>query len=97
MSDSLLVLAFWMGIVSACSLPLGTLTTLVWRPDDRSGGILMAFGGGALLAAATLESVNGDSVSDYLETRQGLAPEAIAGSRESAASGLPAIFCKTLE
>ena len=46
MSDSLLVLAFWMGIVSACSLPLGTLTTLVWRPDDRSVGILMAFGGG---------------------------------------------------
>ena len=57
MSDSLLVLAFWMGIVSACSLPLGTLTTLVWRPDDRSVGILMAFGGGALLAALTIDLV----------------------------------------
>ena len=57
MSESLLVLAFWMGIVSACSLPLGTLTTLVWRPDDRSVGILMAFGGGALLAALTIDLV----------------------------------------
>ena len=46
-----------MGILSACSLPLGTLTTLFWRPDDRSVGILMAFGGGALLAALTLDLV----------------------------------------
>ena len=40
--------------MSACSLPLGTLTTLIWRPDDRSVGILMSFGGGALLAALTI-------------------------------------------
>ena len=57
MADSLLFLAFSMGIVSACSLPLGTLTTLLWRPDDRSVGILMAFGGGALLAALTIDLV----------------------------------------
>ena len=57
MSGSLLVPAFWMGIVSACSLPLRTLTTLIWRPDDRSVGILMAFGGGALLAALTIDLV----------------------------------------
>ena len=57
MADSLLVLAFSMGIVSACSLPLGTLTTLIWRPDDRSVGILMSFGGGALLAALTIDLV----------------------------------------
>ena len=46
-----------MGIISACSLPLGTLTTLLWRPDDRSVGVLMAFGGGALLAALTIDLV----------------------------------------
>ena len=57
MSDSLLLLAFTMGIISACSLPLGTLTTLIWRPDDRSVGILMSFGGGALLAALTIDLV----------------------------------------
>ena len=57
MADSLLFLAFSLGIVSACSLPLGTLTTLIWRPDDRSVGILMSFGGGALLAALTIDLV----------------------------------------
>ena len=57
MADSLLFLAFSMGIISACSLPLGTLTTLLWRPDDRSVGVLMAFGGGALLAALTIDLV----------------------------------------
>ena len=57
MADSLLFLAFTLGIVSACSLPLGTLTTLIWRPDDRSVGILMSFGGGALLAALTIDLV----------------------------------------
>ena len=57
MVDSLLFLAFSLGIVSACSLPLGTLTTLIWRPDDRSVGVLMSFGGGALLAALTIDLV----------------------------------------
>ena len=57
MADSLIFLAFSMGIISACSLPLGTLTTLLWRPDDRSVGVLMAFGGGALLAALTIDLV----------------------------------------
>ena len=57
MPDSLIFLAFSMGIISACSLPLGTLTTLLWRPEDRSVGVLMAFGGGALLAALTIDLV----------------------------------------
>lgn len=57
MVEPLTLLALSMGILSACSLPLGTLTTLFWRPDDRSVGILMAFGGGALLAALTLDLV----------------------------------------
>ncbi|MEA3275223.1 MAG: cyclic nucleotide-binding domain-containing protein [Pseudomonadota bacterium] len=49
--------AFLMGIVSACSLPLGALTTRFWTPDDRATAILMAFGGGALLAALTIDLV----------------------------------------
>lgn len=57
MSDSLVMLAFWMGIISASSLPLGTLTTLVWKPSNRAVGILMSFGGGALLAALTIDLV----------------------------------------
>ncbi len=57
MAESLTLLALSMGILSACSLPLGTLTTLFWRPDDRSVGILMAFGAGALLAALTIDLV----------------------------------------
>jgi len=46
--------AFNMGIISACSLPLGALTALCWKPGDRVAAALVAFGGGALLAALTL-------------------------------------------
>jgi CRP-like cAMP-binding protein len=49
--------AFVVGLISACSLPLGALATSVWRPSDRSTAILMAFGGGALLAALTIDLV----------------------------------------
>jgi len=46
-----------LGLLSACSLPLGTLTTKIWTPSDRNVAILMAFGGGALLAALTIDLV----------------------------------------
>lgn len=46
-----------LGIISACSLPLGALTTLFWKPSDRAIAFLMSFGGGALLAALTLDLV----------------------------------------
>jgi len=49
--------AFWMGIISACSLPLGCLTTVFWKPNDRAIAFFMAFGGGALLAALTIDLV----------------------------------------
>jgi CRP-like cAMP-binding protein len=55
--DSALATAFTLGIISACSLPLGTLTTLFWRPRERVVAVLMAFGGGALLAALTIDLV----------------------------------------
>ena len=50
-----LVTAFVLGLVSASSLPLGTLTSSFWRPGDRVIAFLMAFGGGALLAALTID------------------------------------------
>ncbi len=45
------------GLVSAVSLPLGALTILVWRPGPRMTAFLMAFGGGTLLAALTIDLV----------------------------------------
>lgn len=55
--ENVAVSAFIMGIVSASSLPLGTLTTAVWKPGERMVAFLMAFGAGALLAALTLDLV----------------------------------------
>lgn len=50
--------ALKIGLISACSLPLGTLTTLVWRPSSHIVGLLMAFGVGALIIAITLDLVH---------------------------------------
>lgn len=52
---STLITAFVIGLVSALSLPLGTITSAFWRPGDRVIAFLMAFGGGALLAALTID------------------------------------------
>jgi CRP-like cAMP-binding protein len=49
--------AFLFGLFSAASLPLGALVALVWVPRARVTAALMAFGGGALLAALTLDLV----------------------------------------
>jgi CRP-like cAMP-binding protein len=57
MAESLAMTAFITGLVSACSLPLGALTSMVWRPGERVLSFLMAFGGGALLAALTIDLV----------------------------------------
>ena len=56
-ADSLILTAFLLGLISAVSLPLGTLSAAVWRPSDRVIAFLMAFGGGALLAALTIDLV----------------------------------------
>lgn len=47
--------AFGWGAFSAVSLPLGALVGLWLRPSSKWTSSLMAFGGGALLAALTLE------------------------------------------
>jgi CRP-like cAMP-binding protein len=57
MNEQVITTAFNMGIISACSLPLGALTALFWKPGDRVAAALVAFGGGALLAALTLDLV----------------------------------------
>lgn len=50
-------LAFIFGVISAISLPLGAITAAFWVPSDRVIAFLMAFGGGALLAALSIELV----------------------------------------
>jgi CRP-like cAMP-binding protein len=47
--------AFWWGILSAVSLPLGAILGLVLRPKQKLNSTLMAFGAGALLFALTIE------------------------------------------
>lgn len=49
--------AFLFGLLSAASLPLGASLALRWKPSDKIIAMLMAFGGGALLAALTIDLV----------------------------------------
>jgi hypothetical protein len=49
--------AFWAGMFSAASMPLGTITSRFWRPSGRIIGALTAFGAGALLSATVLDLV----------------------------------------
>ncbi|MGD8934045.1 MAG: cyclic nucleotide-binding domain-containing protein [Gammaproteobacteria bacterium] len=56
-AESIILTAFLLGLVSAVSLPLGTISSALWRPSDRAIAFLMAFGGGALLAALTIDLV----------------------------------------
>lgn len=57
MIETLALKAFIVGIVSALSLVLGAVASFFWRPGDRTIAFLMAVGGGALLAALTLDLV----------------------------------------
>jgi len=49
--------SFMFGLISAVSLPLGALTIIFWKPKERVIAAFMAFGGGALLAALTIDLV----------------------------------------
>jgi len=53
--ESILLVSLFFGLLSAFSLPLGTLTSAIWKPTDRWTAFLMSFGGGALLAALTID------------------------------------------
>ena len=49
--------AFIAGIISSCSMPLGAVTALFLKPKNRALAFLIAFGGGALLGAVTIDLV----------------------------------------
>jgi len=55
--DPLSIKAFNLGIISAVSLPLGAFLARFWTPRPKMTALLMAFGGGALLAALTIDLV----------------------------------------
>ena len=57
MFESIILTAFVLGLISALSLPMGAVATFFWQPSDRVIAVLMAFGGGALLAALTIDLV----------------------------------------
>lgn len=55
--DSIVLSALFYGLVSAATLPLGAAVGVIWRPPDRVMAFLLAFGGGALLAALTIDLI----------------------------------------
>jgi len=55
MNIDLIRIAFFWGLVSAVSLPLGALLGLLTHPPRKVTSALMAFGAGALLFALTIE------------------------------------------
>ncbi|MEA1890285.1 MAG: cyclic nucleotide-binding domain-containing protein, partial [Pseudomonadota bacterium] len=55
--DTTMLLALVYGLISAVTLPLGAAVGLLWRPPDRVMAFLIAFGGGALLAALTIDLI----------------------------------------
>jgi CRP-like cAMP-binding protein len=57
LSGTVFTTAVFFGLVSALALPLGAIIGVTWRPPDRVLAFLLAFGGGALLAALTLDLV----------------------------------------
>ena len=57
MAEPLVFKALIVGIISAASLPMGAVTSFFWKPGDRTVAFLMAGGGGALLAALTIDLV----------------------------------------
>nr|MBC8359195.1 cyclic nucleotide-binding domain-containing protein [Candidatus Aminicenantes bacterium] len=61
MLEGLAFRALIFGLISAVALPLGALTSRFWKPKDRIVAFLLAFGGGALLAALTIDLV-GDAL-----------------------------------
>lgn len=57
MPEDIALRAFLFGLLSAASLPLGALAARFWSPGNRVIAAMMAFGGGALLAALTIDLV----------------------------------------
>jgi hypothetical protein len=66
MFESIFWSAFVTGIISACSMPLGSITSFFWKPKNRALAFLMAFGGGALLAALVIDLVGSTKEKGHL-------------------------------
>ena len=57
MPESIPLQAFIIGLIRAATLPLGAIVARFWSPGNRVIAAMMAFGGGALLAALTTDLV----------------------------------------
>lgn len=55
--ESVVLSSLFYGLISAATLPLGAAVGVAWRPPDRIAAVLLAFGGGALLAALTIDLI----------------------------------------
>ncbi len=55
--DSVMLSALVFGLISAATLPMGAAVGIAWRLPDRVMAFLLAFGGGALLAALTIDLI----------------------------------------
>ncbi|MGK7948779.1 MAG: cyclic nucleotide-binding domain-containing protein [Xenococcaceae cyanobacterium] len=66
MSETIILKAFMAGIISSCSMPLGSVTSLFWNPRKRILAFLIAFGGGALLAALVIDLVGNATEKGHL-------------------------------
>lgn len=55
--ESVMLSALVFGLLSAATLPVGAAVGIAWRPPDRVMAFLLAFGGGALLAALTIDLI----------------------------------------
>lgn len=55
MFEPLALQAFLIGLICTVSLPLGAALAIVWTPHQRLVAAMLAFGGGALLAALALD------------------------------------------
>ena len=55
--ESVWAYALIAGLISSFSMPLGSLTALVWNPKNYALAFLIAFGGGALLSALVIDLV----------------------------------------
>jgi len=57
MLDAVVLSAVFFGLLSAATLPLGAAIGMIWRPTDRAMAVMLAFGGGALMATLTIDLV----------------------------------------
>lgn len=59
MTDNAVTIGLMMGLLAGAVLPIGALIGSFWRPGEKTMAFLLAFGGGSLLAAVTVDLVAG--------------------------------------